>query len=106
MALSKCCVGDYVNVVCGTYRGQSGYILRFTLWKVEVRLNEGKVVMISQGSVLRSEPPLVEELESVDAGGRAVVVAKMEAELRRVKRSVEALESFMRQLAVGNMSEI
>ena len=34
-------VGDYVDIVRGSYRGKHGYVCRITMWKMEVKLECG-----------------------------------------------------------------
>jgi len=51
-------VGNHVQVVNGKYAGNSGHVRRLTMWKVEVELSDGCVVMINQSSVEKCIMPV------------------------------------------------
>lgn len=106
MGIGGCRVGDYVDVVRGRYSGKSGYVIRLTLWKVEVRLACGSVVMINQSSVVKNVRPCEEEnLIETEKERKMVLCTMVEAELLRVKRSVVVLEDLLRQLVISDEND-
>lgn len=91
-------VGDHVRVVNGKYVGKMGRVRRLTLWKVEVELVNGQVVMIYQNSVEKCARPLNDSGADGGENRQRVLHQLVDAEILRVKQSVERLESLIREL--------
>ena len=93
-------VGDYVRVISGKYIGKTGHLRRLTLWKAEVELINGLVVLIYQSAVEKCASTMgVNGGDGVENRQR-VVRQLVEAELLRVKQSVDRLESLMREMSM------
>ena len=84
MGTSKYNVGDRIAVVRGTYRSQHGRVVRFT------KLDDGKVVMVRQSSVVRDDRVTIEDQVIGLRVNQSSVLVEMEMELRRLKAGVAA----------------
>mmetsp|Transcript_18855 Transcript_18855/g.26748 ORF Transcript_18855/g.26748 Transcript_18855/m.26748 type:complete len:132 (+) Transcript_18855:211-606(+) len=122
-------VGDYVGIVRGRYAGKYGYVRRVTVWKVAIELIDGTLVMVYQSSVEKCVVPeggIVSgaEIEAkrkvgLDQVGKKMgngvggvgkrggvvdqklLVARIEAEIGQVRRSLDVVECLMKHLSVG-----
>jgi len=90
MGTSKYNVGDRIAVVRGTYRSQHGRVVRFTFLMVEIKLDDGKVVMVRQSRVVRDDRVTIEDQVIGLRVNQSSVLVEMEMELRRLKAGVAA----------------
>mmetsp|Transcript_5221 Transcript_5221/g.7705 ORF Transcript_5221/g.7705 Transcript_5221/m.7705 type:complete len:95 (+) Transcript_5221:2575-2859(+) len=88
-------VGDYVRVVNGKYVGKSGRVRQLTLWKAEVELMDGHVVLIYQSSVEKCLQPVGGGRVGGGENRQRMLRQLVEAEILRVKQSMETLEGLI-----------
>ena len=96
----KLLVGDHVRVISGKYVGKTRYLRRLTLWKAKVELGNGLVVFIYQSSVEKCASAVIHNSGDGLESRQRVLRQLMEAELLRVKQSMDRLENLMREMSM------